>query len=296
MRNQSGFTFIEVIVAMLIGGVVIASIFQLLQANSRFIELQSAREEVQQNARAALELIAAEVRATAPDGIVEMTPQSVRLLQPRAWGLLCEPATPVVSVVHGVFAAGVLPDEELYGRQHWGVALSQRSDPLHGPGAFRYLRAPAEPASEPSCTGLTTLSGPDRVFRGFQGGAGAFVAGDPVPAGAPLMIFEEVAYDVAASTSGGVPGLWIRRMTGYAGSQPNMQPMAGPVEAEDGLHFTYLRADGVTPATMPDQVRLIEIRVITRSGRPIAGGAPPMHLVDTVAAVVSLRNSPTGGP
>ena len=39
--------------------------FQIVGAQSRFVEMQSGREEVQQNARAALDLIAADLRQTA---------------------------------------------------------------------------------------------------------------------------------------------------------------------------------------------------------------------------------------
>lgn len=294
--GRAGFTLIEMIVALLIASVVISSLFQLLQGHGRFTELQSAREEVQQNARAALELISTELRPLAAGGLVEMEAQRIRFLQPRAWGILCESLTPLSTEVWAAFAAAALPDEVLHGRQHWGVAVEQMEDPRVRTGHLRYLRGPAEPTGIGSCAGMQGAPAADRVVVGFQSPAGVLVEGDSVSAGASVMIFEEVAYDVAASASGGAPGEWIRRMVGYSGANPNMQPLAGPVVEGEGIAFTYLRADGVTAALGPDEVRLVGFRVIARSSRSVAPSGAHPHLVDTAATVVSLRNVNGGGP
>lgn len=294
--ESEGFTLIEMIVAMVIASIVVSSLFQLLQGHGRFIELQSARKEVQQNARAALELISTELRPVAAGGLVEMEPQRIRFFQPRAWGILCDPLTPLSTEVWGAFAASVLPDEVLHGRQHWGIAVEQTEDPRVRTGRLRYVPGPAEPAGIGSCAGVQGAPAADRVTLGFQIPSGALVEGDSVAAGAPVMIYEEVAYDVASSTSGAAPGVWVRRMVGYSGAHPNMQPLAGPVVEEEGLAFTYLQADGVTPATTPSEVRLVGIRVIARSSRVVVHGGAHPQMVDTAATVVSLRNADGGGP
>lgn len=295
-RARGGFTLIEMIVALVIASVVVSSLFQLLQGHGRFIDLQSAREEVQQNARAALELISAELRSVSAGGLVEMEPQRIRFLQPRAWGILCESLTPLSTEMWGAFAVAVLPDEVLYGRQHWGIAVEQAEDPRLRTGRLRYLRGQAEPAGAGSCAGMSGTPVTERVVVGFQIPAGVLVEEDSVGAGALVMIYEEVAYDVATSASGAAPGAWIRRMVGYSGAQPNMQPLAGPVVEGEGLAFTYLRADGVTPATNPSDVRLVGIRVVARSSRVVAPGGAQPDLVDTATTVVSLRNMYGGGP
>src|SRR5687767_12028100 len=63
--DRSGFTLIELLVAIVIGSVVVGSLFQMISGQGRFVELQSAREEVQQNGRAAVELIGSELRTIA---------------------------------------------------------------------------------------------------------------------------------------------------------------------------------------------------------------------------------------
>ena len=78
--GRGGFTLIEILVALLISGLVVSSIFQVLQGNGRFVEMQSAREEVQQNARAALDLIAGDLRGVPPTAITVMQPGTIRFL------------------------------------------------------------------------------------------------------------------------------------------------------------------------------------------------------------------------
>ena len=69
--------------------------------------------------------------------------------------------------------------------------------------------------------------------------------------------------------------------------------MAGPVPADGALRFTYLQADGSTPAVTPDQVRQIDIRVITQSRSVMeVGGTLQPQQVDTASTSVYLRNIP----
>src|SRR5690606_35616780 len=143
------------------------------------------------------------------------------------------------------------------------------------------------------CGAVQPQASADHVRLGFITPGPPFTLGDSVPAGTQVMLFEEIRYDVAPSGSGGVPGTWIRRMIGYSGAAPNMQPMAGPVPDEGALQFTYLQADGVTPALTPDQVRQIGIRVVTESRtRAAQGGTLRPEQVDTAATTVYLRNTP----
>jgi prepilin-type N-terminal cleavage/methylation domain-containing protein len=292
-RARAGFTLLELLVALTISGILVGAIFQLLQGNSQFVRLQSAREEVQQNGRAALSVIASDLRSVTSGGIVSMSPTSVRIYAPRGWGILCDTIDAMSSTAWAIFPASTLPSDDVWSKQGWGIGVEQTGHPAVNSGSWRFVSQVARQTSGDPCNGVQTTNTTSYVRYGFihPGGTSFVTAGSVLP-GTPVMLFEEVQYDVATSASGNVPGYWIRRMAGYgADGQPNMQPMAGPVPSESALHFDYFQADGVTPASTPAQVRSIAIRVITRSrSESMQAGAMSPSQVDTTSTVVSLRN------
>lgn len=293
--TRAGFTLLEILIALMISGFLVTSIFQVLSGNSRFVALQSAREEVQQNARAALDLIAGDLRAVPPGAILEMEAQAIRFLQPRAWGVLCNTLDRTSTAAWVIVPANVLPQDELFGRPHRGLAIEQTDDPLRRTGEFRYLPAPLRESAGDPCDAIQPISSPELVRLGFGTPGPPFVTGDSVPAGTSVMLYEEVRYDVAPG-SGLAAGRWIRRMVGYGAAGPHMQPMAGPVPEDAGLSFTYLSEDGTTPASTAAAVRRIGIEVVMRSHSMArdAGGARPQQ-VDSVRTEVHLRNVAEGG-
>ena len=143
------------------------------------------------------------------------------------------------------------------------------------------------------CDAIQTITSAQRVRLGFTKSGSPFITGGSVQPGTQVMLFEEMRYDVAASTTAGVSGSWIRRMAGYSGSSANMQPMAGPVPVAGALRFTYVRADGTTPAATPAQIRKIGIDVVTQS-RAVSnvGGVSTPQQVDSVRTDIYLRNIP----
>jgi len=79
MTNKRGFTFVELLVAMTLMGIVSVSIYNLLNNNQRVYREQAARIDLNQNVRAAASILPAEIReldATDPAGsdVVAMAP------------------------------------------------------------------------------------------------------------------------------------------------------------------------------------------------------------------------------
>ena len=72
-------------VALVIAGFIMATVFQILTGQSRVVAVQGAREETQQNVRGALEIVSSELRAGIPQGILAANAQSITFMQPRAW-------------------------------------------------------------------------------------------------------------------------------------------------------------------------------------------------------------------
>lgn len=261
--------------ALLLAVIVVGIIFQVLTGQGQFARSQTAREEVQQNARMALHVIASELRGVGPEGILATGPDSIRFRSPRAWGVVCAFQSGALSLLFppglsGSFKPGQEDSIGIIGRTALGFA--------GGPDVT--ASGGVEVAQ---CNGAVTPNPPaqasapaDARARRFTLAAGAPAAADT---GVAAYLFDVVRYDVAASS--GVQGSWIRR---------NNQPMAGPVPATGGLQFTFRRANGTViaapNAATRDSIAQIDIAVRTESQARF-NNRPQQ---DTAATTVYLRN------
>lgn len=290
--DRGGFTMIELLVGLTLSGILVTIIFQLMMGNSRFVQLQSSREEVQQNARAALDLIASDLRSTPAAGIQVVAQDSIRFYMPRAWGVLCDTIDATSATAWAVFPAGVLSNADVFDKANIGVAIEQTGDPVTHTDSWNFVTAPSQQAAGNPCAAIqNNLNAAQHVTLGFnRPGGSAFVNAGSIFPGTQVMIYEEIKYDVAQSNSSSVPGNWIRRMVGRTGSVLNMQPLAGPVPTNGALNFAYYREDGAATST-PSQVRRINVRVITQSRSEMGTGASRRpEQMDTVSTDVFLRN------
>lgn len=273
--EPAGFTLIELLVALVVTSIVIGVVFQVLSTQSQFARTQSAREEVQQNARVALELIASELRGIAPGGIVATGPDSIRFRAPRAWGLLCTAGVGGASVLFpaglgGSFRAGQADSLAVLGRTVRSFVGVQDVTTSGGTEVV-------------TCNTALTPSPAAQAQPADEARARRFTAAlvPPSDTGAAVFLYDAVRYDVG--TSAGISGSWIRR---------NNQPMAGPVPAATGLRFVYRRADGsaiASPtAVTRDSIAQIDVTVRTESQARFSN-APQQ---DTASTTVYLRNRP----
>jgi prepilin-type N-terminal cleavage/methylation domain-containing protein len=291
-RNATGgFTLVELLVALVISGLLTTVIFQTLLGNSRFVANQSAREEVQQNTRAALELIAGDLRAATGGGIVEANANSVRLRVPRAWGVACNAVSGSGGTVWALFPQGTFPPGFSYQAAHWGVALNQTDNAATtatGAGAFRYVTSVTPPGGGNSCAAVQPqMAGLEA--RGFSSpGPPLTTGGLTVPAGASLMVYEEIAYDVAQGTGG---ELWVRRSVGFASGVANMQPLAGPVPNAESLRLTYLDQNGGGSILSTADIRQVRVALVAQSRAQVRrGGQMVPERRDSATVDVFLRN------
>jgi type II secretory pathway pseudopilin PulG len=243
---------VELLVALVISGLLVGVIFQLIEGQSRFVRLQSAREEVQQNARAALDLIGSELRTIPPGAGVEVAESDrITLRAVRFWGTVCvgsnggstvtlrmpRLAGASFSTNQGTaFSADVDADPAL---EDWTSATSVTaiSDPITNPPASCLVPPETALPADIEIRALTLSATP----------LGTLLGGE-TEAGDVAYVYDHVTYRTGEST--GLPGLWIQRQLGNGARQP----LAGPVAAVDGaaaFGFQYFSIGSSTPLTMP---------------------------------------------
>lgn len=286
-RRRAGFTLIELLIALLIGGILMTVVFQMISGQSRVVAVQGQREESQQNVRGALEVISADLRGVFPEGVVEAQDRQITFMQPRAWGVVCGSGATSIDALFPIVPNAPLPTAS----EAAGV-LVNASGPT-APSAWR----PALPARA-SVADVTVLAGgPTAGLCNNSGAAGQvqviqietdnLTAAAAVP-GNQIVVYDMTRYDIAE----GDDGWWIRRSLGMDAGAYNMQPLAGPAEA-DGLGFSYFVDSGDAPIAAPGTstadlatIRMISVQAMTRSSQELNGHAQR----DSGSVRIMLRN------
>jgi prepilin-type N-terminal cleavage/methylation domain-containing protein len=288
---RRGFTLIELLIAVVITGILSSVIFQMINSQSRYATMQTARTEMMQNSRGLLELMSSELRGiTLNQGLLYAGPDSIRFRLPLAWGVLCDStASPVVAVFDNAV---------------WDNATAQYSTVMQTPGSFGVGLAPwalaagtpapavqiTSPAANPSrqpaaATACAAYAPPTSgvTLMQFTG-----VAAPGTGALRQLFVFANVGYG-RGPTPAANADRWVRRS--FAGGNP--EPVAGPIS---DLAFRYLDANGAaisTPSTGLTATALATVRGIrivttmrprytTNYGRGTGTAAQAVQQVDSV--------------
>jgi prepilin-type N-terminal cleavage/methylation domain-containing protein len=296
-RNRSGFTLIELLVAMVIGGLLTGVIFQFLQGQGRYVAVQSAREEVQQNARASVELIGSELRSLPPLGGLEKAfADSLTIRVPRVWGVVCAPVSSgatSVDVAIPALAGVTYPANN-------GTALAVNvGDSTSDPDWTPAVKVSGIGSADPNCNGAPLPNNDPGTMERRTLTVSATPQGStsstPLPqVGDVMYFFDQVTYRTDRSTVGSAAdSVWLyRRLGDYP------QPLAGPLWAsngERGLEFAYYTSGASEPVSVPssgldattlNQVNRIRMVVHTISRRQ----ATDAQQSQTDTVFISLRN------
>jgi prepilin-type N-terminal cleavage/methylation domain-containing protein len=273
-RSRSGFTLVELLVAVVIASIVAGVIFQALVGQTRFARSQVAREEVQQNARVALDVITSELRGIGVGGITEAGPSAIRFRSPRAWGAICNLQGSSLAVL---FPAGV--------GATFRVAQNDSLAVVPMPGAPIFMPDVPDATSSSAADALNRCNAtlnPKPLAQAAatnEARARVFTAAPAVAAaGTMVYVYDVVRYDVNTSN---VPGVWIRR---------NSQPLAGPVLAATGLQFSYrLRNNSQTSnPTVAERDLIVAVGVTVRMESQAKFNNEAQR--DTGSTTVFLRN------
>jgi hypothetical protein len=295
VREAGAVTLIELVVATVLSGIVLAVTIEMLMGQARFARLQSAREEVQQNARSLLELLTSELRGADPRGLSEAQPGAITFRSTRVWGVVCSHSSARLAALFPTPARSSLRtgDESLAIPPVGATAEWQFLDVSDLTGNVAE-RAEAQAACGALASSLTFGTGAASLARmyappvvgGVAGTLGIPAGAAGLPPGTPLYLYDIARYQTAQT--GGSGDWWVRRNTGPA---LQMHPLAGPVFQHGGLVFAYFNRAGdamheLSSQAARNEVQRIEVTVVAHS-RERFGGLPQR---DSATSAVFLRN------
>lgn len=279
---------IEVLVAIMLSVLVGGIVFQVVRSESRFASVESAKQEVQQNSRGALEIIASELRAAQPGGLVNADANTLTFLMPRVWGVTCGGNT--ATSMTAIFPAAGGTAFDIGGAP--GLMVDTAKSSVNGKFAPSPVNAnaatvtqltalnPALGAAGNACAGIRSTAPAAGLLSAYT------ITGTNFPVNVDtahtVYLYQKVKYDVAQVGD----EYWIRRQLGG-----DPQPLAGPVDGATGLTFSYRDANGNTLGTpittLANLANVARIRVTVTTHSRTSGNA---NLTDTQTTSIELRN------
>ncbi|TVR62798.1 MAG: prepilin-type N-terminal cleavage/methylation domain-containing protein [Gemmatimonadales bacterium] len=266
LAQRRGLTLVELLIAMVAAGIVVAAAYQLLLTNQRLYTVQRENVVGHQTIRAGSEILFSELREVSPGegDLLGMQERQVTFRALRAFGLVCH-----VNASQSRLSMVVLSDQFDVGQ---GIAVFVENEPEIASDDF-WAEASVQNASSgaSNCTQSGTLQ--TITTSGLAGGAY-----DGIRPGAPIRSLDSYVYGAFQ-----VAGEWYlgRRVGGGT-----VTPLVGPLDGEEGLRFQYLDAAG-SPTTTAANVRRIRITLETRSGALDGQG---QAINDVLTTDVFLRN------
>jgi prepilin-type N-terminal cleavage/methylation domain-containing protein len=273
-RDLAGFTLVELLVAVVISGILAGVIFKLVNQQGRLVQMQSSREDVQQNSRGVLELLSSEMRGiSASRGVSYAGKDTIQVRSPLVWGVYCGSASGSTFVL---FDKTVWQEVSTYIPSNRGLSV----EPADGSTAqvFSNVAYDAVSLAGTPCAALD----PDAASVQAVRIASVAPSGSPTVGASRAYLFQQVEYRAALSSDNSV---WVRRAVGGG----TVEPLAGPV---DSLRFRYLNAAGsvIPPIAGKDTVLRTSVRGIRviAATKSRAKGIPVQRQVDS--ATIFLRN------
>lgn len=288
--DRRGFTLVELLVALMISGLLVGVIFQLMEGQGRYVAMQTSREEVQQNTRAAVDLIGSELR-TAPrgPGIAMAAEDSIGIRATRFWGVVCVGTNggssvtlrmPAISGVGMDLNVGTSYAADVGGNPNlpeWttAVRVTGIGAPLSNPPASCLVGTETTLPAGVEVRTLSLSSRPTNPNTGQESEPGDHA-----------YVYDRVTYRTGPSSTGGD---WIQRRLGTSSGARN-QPLAGPVTPGRGLKFTYFSGAAVVPTPVSNAADRESIDRVMMVVETISRRQGDLQQTKADTVMISLRN------
>ncbi|NOT09013.1 MAG: prepilin-type N-terminal cleavage/methylation domain-containing protein [Gemmatimonadales bacterium] len=272
--NRSGFSLIELLVALTLTAFVALLVSSILATAAWRLRDRSERMGLEQSIRVAAGAARALGEGLGGDGagpdLTGLAPDAFVARATRASGVLCEAGTDAVVARSGQdWWSGTRAPAA--GRDSLFVGSVDSTSTWHLVPLLGPPRAASCPDGAPGVAFATTIP-PETLSR--------------IGAGSPVRVVEPVEFRVYSSSG----AQWIGQRLVATGEA--IQPLAGPFAA-GGVGFGY-RGRGGMPAATPSEVSGLELRLGATTER--AGGIGVARLAvarrDSIDLTVNLRNRP----
>lgn len=265
-RNRLGFTLVELLVVVVLGGLIVLATYQVLITNSRTYAVNNAQIQGQQALRAGLDVLFGELRevSSGQGDILSMGSTSVTIRTPRAFGLVCATdyaaSPPTVTALQA--GPPILDGDSIF--IFADNEIDRASDDVWLTRRVQTSDTTATCGSDPA----QTLTIPNLVSTG-----------DTVRIGGPVRAFDVYTYGLYQIDG----DFYLGRRKSTSGTP---DPLVGPLLPTSGVSFRYLDTIGATTTTNTD---VAQIEVVLRYQSGVRDNRNRL-VADSIVARVFPRN------
>ncbi len=288
LSRRGGFTLVEMMVAMMLGGIVLAAGYSVLVSMQRTTQRLAQRIDIEQNLRAAVSYLRSAIQELdATDGdIVALASNAIRFRRMQWAGVVC--SAPVlsgtnvqISIQRARYFGWRDPDSTLD-----SLLIFSAGDPTTKDDDS-WLTGAVRAVDNGVCSNGSAAANLTVAISAASGGGNAAVVG--VATGAPMRGFQ-VEDLLLVQRDGG--RWWLgQRTADRSGVWTTIQALIGPLWPT-GFELTFRNAAGAA-TTARDEVVSVDLTVRGYSDRPVRTGAGTLdYLRDSLSTRVALRNNP----
>lgn len=273
--NRSGFTMLELMIALVIGSVLIGSVFGVMINHSKEFRVQRETVDVRETLRGAATILTTELQhASASRGdLYAISAESLAVRSFRSTGAICGTSTKRYGVAQAAGSFGATADDS--------ALITRASGPTWNPVKIDVVWTNPGSPYVGTCPSWSGSPVPPKVIEVHVG-----TAADTTGLGVGSVVrgFQKTVYKLAQ-----VNGRWW--LTRRVGSAVTYDIVTGPLRSnvDSGLVFRYYNAAGAITGT-PTAVTRVAITLRAESTRDIPRGATIDKRRDSLTAIAGLRN------
>ena len=272
-RDESGFTLVEALIALVISGVLASALVSLLISQSRFYERTDDQMYAEQSLRASIDLVATELRMGSPTDLVSATADSVTIRFDVIRAMVCDTT--------GADAVTAFSFEQITDANIGGGAIgTAMSGPYEEPYTYAdaWLPTTVNLGSTPkaSCVATGAPSGLSLLSYATLSGWTSGIGARPEP-GSVIRFFGNLKYSFASST------FFTTRTALWRGNQELIGPF------DNGAAFSYVMADGTVQNSVSSS-DFDDVRAIRLTATALGDGANRYNVQRPLEIDIPFRN------